>query len=636
MKLSAGEWAIPGEPRRTDRLVLLGVLVLAVAVAAAAYLQFLPVARQFWTGTGHDRHAHYYIGLRLAADVREGDLLGALKDVLSGSGVWGPLHGVLLAGVLLIGGFDYHFAVLPSLAGFVGTAVFGFLAARRAAGRAGNLAGFAAAVFILASPAHRAFATDIMLESLGACLTLMVLYFYLAAARDGTRGAGRGLALALTALFFHKSNYYVLVAIALLAAEFLARRQLYVTAGRDLLGKIRAGWLRSQLRQPANYLLLALLVLTAAIFLRGPQPLVIGERSLRIYPPYNILTIAYAIWFVRWLLWWRRTGREWNRQLDPRLGQMVLWHAWPVLVSFLLPGHIKDFFGYLTRDHGQVAPHHPLLGGLPFYSECLRTDYHLGAASLLLVLALAGLAILTWRNRPPGALLVLGLVLLAGALTIYHPSHRSRFLHSWIAALWVLAGMGVGHLVSARWLLDRKRLAGVLAGGVAGCLALLHLPGAFERGHAPEAGPLLGRASMLDVTDSYLPALADSQRVTILSSVPLIRFLADWTFIERFGRRRLEPHWFGFGPPGAANRNNFAKWLETTRCDTLVFIDRLPGGHFDFSVPDYQVQEQLGEVLERQQLFRVVEAHELPRCGCRVRIWRPGGVSRGVFRKFVP
>ena len=39
-------------------------------------------------------------------------------------------------------------------------------------------------MFILASPAHRAFGTDIMLESLGGCLSIMVLYFYLAAVQD--------------------------------------------------------------------------------------------------------------------------------------------------------------------------------------------------------------------------------------------------------------------------------------------------------------------------------------------------------------------------------------------------------------------------------------------------------------------
>jgi len=47
--------------------------------------------------------------------------------------VWGPLHMTLAAVALLVGGFDYRIAVLPSLAGWIATAIFAFLAARRAA-----------------------------------------------------------------------------------------------------------------------------------------------------------------------------------------------------------------------------------------------------------------------------------------------------------------------------------------------------------------------------------------------------------------------------------------------------------------------------------------------------------------------
>jgi hypothetical protein len=81
----------------------------------------------------------------------------------------------MVATTQFIGGPDYRLAVLPSLSGWVGTAVFGFLAARRMVPRGGNLAGLLAGLLILASPAHRGFATDIMLESMGACLSLVAL-----------------------------------------------------------------------------------------------------------------------------------------------------------------------------------------------------------------------------------------------------------------------------------------------------------------------------------------------------------------------------------------------------------------------------------------------------------------------------
>ena len=43
------------------------------------------------------------------------------------------------------------------------------------------------------------------------------------------------------------------------------------------------------------------------------------------------------------------------------------------------------------------------------------------------------------------------------------------------------------------------------------------------------------------------------------------------------GAVQNRPTRYGFGSAGADNRAGFQRWLETTRCDTLVFLDRLPG-----------------------------------------------------------
>src|SRR5205807_311774 len=127
-------------------------------------------------------------------------LLHFLKEVDTAR-IWGPLQDVLAALIVAGTGGDYRVAVLPSLAGWVMSAVFAFLLARRAVTRGGNLAGQAAALLVLVSPSHKAFATDLMLESLGAGLTLAVLYFYVAAIQDGGISAGRWLGLSLTLIF---------------------------------------------------------------------------------------------------------------------------------------------------------------------------------------------------------------------------------------------------------------------------------------------------------------------------------------------------------------------------------------------------------------------------------------------------
>src|SRR5205807_953539 len=90
------------------------------------------------------------------------------------------LHdGVLVGLALLATGFDPRAAVLPSLIGYAGTAITAWWLVWRL-GRddaaLGSLLGATlAAVFVLVSPSGRAFATDVMIEGPGACVTLIAL-----------------------------------------------------------------------------------------------------------------------------------------------------------------------------------------------------------------------------------------------------------------------------------------------------------------------------------------------------------------------------------------------------------------------------------------------------------------------------
>src|SRR5262249_36017430 len=153
----------------------------------------------------------------------------------------------------------------------------------------------------------------------------------------------------------------------------------------------------------------------------------------RIYPPYNVMTLAFAVFFLRFVAWWRQTGLGWSRGLDPRIHQLILWHVWPMLVGFLVPNHIRDFLAYLTRDHGRDGYDHPILRGLPYYAESLAHDYHIAIWSVAIAVALMAIAFVAWRKLKPGGAAVLWLVVIAGFLTCCHPAHRSRFMHSWIA-----------------------------------------------------------------------------------------------------------------------------------------------------------------------------------------------------------
>jgi hypothetical protein len=592
------------------------VLAAALALAGLTYGRFLEVDRHLWTNSTHDRNAHYLYALRLATDVRLGQVGHLLADLNEGR-VWPPLHGVLAGTFLLLGGLDYRLAVLPSLAGWAGTALFGFLLARRAVPRGGNLAGLTAAVFILASPSHRAYATDVMLESLGACLSLAALYCYLVAVQSGGGSSwpGRLLGLSLTLLFVHKYNYWLLVVLGLAAATATTHYASVRFQLSLLLTKIdwRGGW-----RHPLNFVFAALLVLIGLISWRGDRPVVLFGTPVSVYPPHNFIHAAYVVLILRLLPVWRCAGREWVNGLDVRAAQVVRWHLLPLAFWFLLPKHPSYFLWYVSLANSSDTQKFDLGEGCNSFARWITEDYHAAAWSAILAAALACVAILARRRLRPGGQVVLWFFALALALTVAHPNRKGRNVHSWLSAGWVLAGVGAAVLVNGR----HRRLRPWLASAALGGVVLAHLPALAARGHAPEGGPHPAQASLLEVTDAYLPELERASRATVLAAVP-VKPLVQWTYLERFGRfDKLEENWYGFGPPGEGNRQGFLAWLRSTSCDTIVYLDRTPGPDVWEDVPDTRLHAELRDLLFSQNVFQEVSRHAFPRAGCTVHVWQ--------------
>ena len=624
----AGLRSPPSEPRAAVSLrrwvpIILGPVTVVCAgtlFAALAYQRFLDVAPHLWTSGIHDRNAHYWLGLGFALDFRHGDMLGFLHDVHQAR-VWTPLHALLVGLVLAVGGLDYRLAVLPNLAAWVGSSVFAFLVARRAVRQGGNLAGFTAALFVLASPAHQAFGTDIMLESLGACLSLAVLYTCLVAVQERAPWSGRCLGLALSALFFHKYNYWLLVVLGLAVAALMAdpRRSLHVVFA-FLTRFTWRSWLKAQLRHPLTYVLVPVLAFLIIAFCRGGGTLEIAGHRISMNAPHNVVHIAFCLLLLRLWPWWWRSGRFQVRDLDPPARQIVSWHLWPVIVWFLWPQRLGYFLWYLTRDHGQEATPPGLSSGPTYYWHSLGTDYHQGTWALLLAVALFGIAALSWRKLRPGGVVVLWFVLVAAALTFHHPSHRSRFLHSWVAAGWVAAGIGLAQIIYNRWTITRPALRAWFGTTSLSMMGLFQLPGMMQ-GHAPEGGPQPDRPSVLDLTNAYLPALDQSRRPAIFANLP-IKFLTGWTLRERRQDHvDVETEVRGFGTSFAEDRHSFQNWLSTTKCDAIVVVDVRPESAFYESVC-YADYRRVKDWLAADQHYQRKESIDFPRLGCSATTWR--------------
>lgn len=597
-----------------SRHLVLGLIVAAIlGLAALHYWQFLQDPRPRWNGLAHDRNGHYEFAQKMALALREGDVRTFLAT-LEKSKVWPPVHGLLACTVLTFGGLDFRLAVLPSLAGWVMTAIFGFLLARRISGGCGDLAGISAVVLILASPAHRIYGTDIMLESLGAGLTMLALYLYAVARQAPTPAAWRRLAIALTVLFFEKYNYWLLVALALGLAEISGWDRARWRTLRDHARLVNwPRWIRAEAREPLNYLVVAVTLLTTAVFLLKPSPFSLGSIRVSVYPPNNLVTATYAIFFLRVMLEWRK------RREDFSPGPLIRWHVLPIGISLLFPQRLSSLVWYLgPLNRGEVTKP-PLGEAVAYYCDTLFRDYHISAWSAVAACGLFLLSLGTVALLRPGGSAPFILVLLSLVSVIFHPNQKSRFLHSWLAVGWVAGAAGLATGIARTGGLRRP-----LAPTAGTAVILTHIPFLADAGHAPETGLRRESTSQLDLADSYLPALAGRRQTAVFATTYCDQFVL-WTHRERYHRDDAvelplkNRRWASLDV-----EELFPQWSAATRADAVIFIeitsDIIPT---PFVRPG--AAAKFRELMRADPSFALLQQWELPQHSCTITLWERRG-----------
>jgi hypothetical protein len=593
------------------------VTLFALTIAGVQYRNFLADPRPLWaTPLQHDRSAHYLSGLALAQAIAHGNV-AEMWHQFDNMRVWGPLHAFLLVPIELIAGPDYRLGVLPSLGGWVLAMVFGYLLARRIAPWGGELAGAVTVLFIAASPAHRAFALDVMLESLGSGLSLACLYFYVALVQDRRGAIGWLLGGALALLFLEKYNYFVLVAVGLVAAELLRQAPLWLRLARTALPTI-PGWLVGQACKPSNYLLAGLIgAAVGARVLQGETLRLFGMK-LYIGGPANLLHAAWFVVTIRLLLW-RRTpaAQAFFRDLGPWRGA-VLVPASTIVVWFLMPKRLSYFLWYLTVTD-QHRERLPFLHGAPMYLEAIAHGYHvaLWAAAAVAGFALVGLSTARWWR--PGGVAAGTFLVLSALLTFQHPNLRERFLHSWIAIGWVIAGVGIATMVAAFWRRS-KVVNGFLSIAVVGTLGALLVPYATVAGTAVEGGARPDLPCGLTIADGFLPSLADVRQPTLLSNSNAVFFLS-WTYRERYPHRPFATEIRNYGVDPTADRDLVRDWLTKTRSDAIVLIDIAADSPCYAGSPENRDYDVLRACLAETTTFAIAERRSLPD-KVTITIWR--------------
>lgn len=603
-----------------DRALLVVLLVLSLGCVVRDYRIYLEDSRPHWTSFYHDRHAHCAYAMDMAEALRSWDVVG-LANVLQRNIVWPPVHGLVSAVAMLTVGFDHRAAVFPAVLGWWLLLVFGPLAAR---GSVPHFAGgwLAAAftwIMLAQSPAYRSYSTECLLEGLGAGLTALCLYLYVSARQQpDQRKSWLALAVGLCVLFFEKSNYWLIVVAGLLVAETLGllignngRRWLWEACQSG--GRVIAG----EMRRPLTWLGLLLIGVSVAIALRGPTYLTVFGQSISLYPPGTLVLLAYVCLFIRGVSVVRERG--WTREevVGPAISAMMHGLVAPIAISFLIPKRLLLNLWFLSPINAGEQAARPVWEAIEIYWRTVREDYHTQPWLAILAVILLALCLLLGRRLRAAGWGIMAVVVVATVLLLMHPNQKARFLHSWLATIWIVGGMGLGafwELPLPRWV---QRLTAAACVGMA-LLGLIRSPAALPMMVDQQPGP-----SLLNLSDWYLDATKSADKVAILSTQPDINFFG-WTCRERFGTSGgLEKDawlWWPIETP-AALREGFGSWLARTKASDVVVVDVPPSSPQYRAVQHrYSIYGDLPKLMEQQPTFQKVASRTID--GCQATIWR--------------
>ena len=613
-----------GRPTQ-DLLVLGGLVLLAIVFAWRLYAVYLPTSRGQWATLHHDRNAHLFQSMIFALDLRNVDPINLIHD-LDRSRLYPPLFGMATASILAIGGLDYQLAPLVSLGGWIGTILLVFLLTRQLARSHRNTMGLLAALFALGSPALHTYATDIMLESLGACFSLLALHLYISKHSEG--GSAQDFAFlgcALTALFFLKYNYWFLTILILLLWKGISRyREITTTLQRRWAQGDIQRLLLSEIRHPLTWVLAAVVGIAALLLLTGEWEFWWAGRRVRLRASLNLAYLFFLILCIRMGLIWWRNDHSIRSLVDNRVRPLIWCHVLPVTAWLLWPQKLRSLLTILSPKNAyeaQLATYWSW-DTLLFYPRAIATEYHANSLAASAAFALAALAFIRVSRLTAYGRLVLLFLTASAILTTLHPNHQSRYVHTWVPLLWIAGAAGLASILEqiARLRSTGIRVSsGILAVLIAAILIEPLVPAPAGRG-VTDATPKL--ATALDLSDYYLPRVGCYEHLSIFATVP-IYFFASWSYLQRYPTRRssLAVGLKNFGSSEALNQMRFVEWLERTRSEAIVLIDIPPGSFFYYAHwPGEEQHQQYRELVESQKLFSEVERRVFSQYGTTVKI----------------
>lgn len=203
-----------------DLIILAFVVCLSLIAGWVIYVYIIVPGGDF----GWDEAAHALRGLTIAFDIRKGHWLGFLFDTYRQT-YWSPLHSWLVGFSFLVAGPSVVVARSVSLILYIVTVPTIYLVTRSMDRKYKNLAGFTAALLFMISPGIIVSASQAMLEMPALfCLILTFFLYFRWADNHQSKLNHILLGLSITLTYFFRSNYGVLLFLALFITVLINNR----------------------------------------------------------------------------------------------------------------------------------------------------------------------------------------------------------------------------------------------------------------------------------------------------------------------------------------------------------------------------------------------------------------------------
>jgi hypothetical protein len=600
-----------------------GVLLSAVIPTYWHYWGHLPTR---WSSVYHDRNAHYQAALNVACELRQGHILRALLDLDAASVAWPVLHPLLLSALLTVVGPQPEAAVVPALMGWSLATVVAFWFVWRLTNS--FVAGWVTMALFLTSPALRVMATDVMLESLGLGLTLLVLAVYALWCQHPTAQHARWLGLTLSILFLHKFNYWGLVVITLGLHQYWRHRHLVYQPLSSVIssGLQHPSVIYSYIKHPISLVIIVLLVISLMIWYNQGLQIRWGYWHWSIRQPRLLIQAAYILLLLRIGLWWFQHGRQIvSQRLGPAGRTLLEWGSIPVLFWLALPFRLQYFLWYAGPGNDPGVLRDSLLDKAHYYINGIVVNYHIHPTLAIGsgVFAVIGVYYLLICAQCHAWKSVLPLYwVLAAVLTWSHPNQQMRFVHTWFPVLWILSGVGISWLING-WLRN-LRYVGLIGRYLAtiGALGIMTI----GIGAPPQVTPWFGRGygdpaeSLREVYDAYLQRLSGREPVAILCNLPEASW--RWPYLERFGHKSGVRHNLReIGVFDPVSLFDARRWTQQTDVTVIVYVEIPPSSPLYELPPHGRDNSAILEALFEQSRFQLHERIAVRHLGT-VYLWR--------------